>query len=449
MTAMDNPDAPDAHESHGAHEAHDSPEGHDPHDSREQPKTHLRAPTVIAIGVGLAVVLIALLAMGVTPRVRQSRGLNAAAEQKRTALPIVRVITPVRAAEAGLTLAATTQAIQDSIIYARTSGYLKRRHVDIGDRVKAGQLIAEIESPEVDAQLQQARANLAQAEKNLDLQVASLDLAKVTMERFVAANAERAVAVEQVDQSVAAYQTAQAAVAAAEATVASNRATVDQFLQLTSFQRVVAPFAGTVTQRNVDVGALVTAGSPTDNTSVAPSNLTGTPSGLFEISQVDRLRVFINVPQPFAPTVQRGMPVTVRVRGHFDEPVTATISRTASALDPGTRTLLTQVDIPNESGVLLPGMFVYVDLHVAPAGTRWRVPSTSVIFDAEGTRVVTVDGDVIRYRPVELGRDFGEAIDIQAGLHGNETIVLQPSVSLKEGQRVRTMVPQRSQQSAK
>jgi RND family efflux transporter MFP subunit len=406
--------------------------------STDTPRVHhLRGMTLIGIAVGLIVVLLALLAMGVAPRVRQSRALSDAAGQARAAVPVVHVFTPARAAEAGLTLAATTQAIQDSIIYARTSGYLKRRHADIGDRVTAGQLLAEIESPEVDAQLRQARANLAQAEKNLDLQRASLELAKVTMDRFLAANAEKAVAVEQVDQSVSAYRTAQAAVAAAEATVDANRATVDQFLQLTSFQRVVAPFAGTVVQRNVDVGALVTAGSPTDNTSVAPSNLTGAPSGLFEIAQVERLRVFVNVPQPFAPSVERGMPVTVRVRGHFGEPLTASVTRTANALDPGTRTLLTQIDIPNSSGVLLPGMFVYVDLQIAPAGTRWRVPATAVLFDAEGTRVATVAGEVIRYQAVELGRDFGEAIDIQAGLHGHETIVLQPSVSLKEGQRVR------------
>ena len=260
------------------------------------------------------------------------------------------------------------------------------------------------------------------------------------MDRYVAADAEKAVAVELVDQSVAAYRTAQAAVAAAEATVESNRATVQQFVELTSFQRVVAPFDGTVIQRNVDVGALITAGSPTDNTAVAPTNLTGAPNGLFEVAQIDKLRVFVNVPQAFAPNVRAGLPVKVRVRGHLDEPVAASVTRTASALDPGTRTLLTQVDIPNPSGRLLPGMFVYVDFQIAPSGTRWRVPATAVIFDAQGTRVATVaHGNTIRFQHVELGRDFGDSIDIQAGLHGNETIVAQPTVSLKEGQVVRPM----------
>ena len=399
-----------------------------------------RTRTMAAIGIALLTLFLILLAVGLIPRLRNSRALAAAAADVRAAVPSVYVLQPKAATEAGLTLAATTQAIQDSIIYARTSGYLKRRFVDIGDRVKAGQLLGEIASPEVDAQLRQAQANLLQAQKTLDLQIANRDLAKVTMDRYVAADAEKAIAVELVDQNVAAFRTAQASVAAAEATVEANRATVRQFEELTSFQRVLAPFAGTVIQRNVDVGALITAGSPTDNTAVAPSNLTGTPNGLFEIAQIEKLRVFVNVPQAFAASVRASLPVKVRSRGHLDQPVAASVTRTASALDPGTRTLLTQVDIANPSGRLVPGMFVYVDFQIAPAGTRWRVPATAVIFDTQGTRVATVTaGNTIRFQPVELGRDFGEAVDIQGGLHGNETIVAQPTVSLKEGQVVKPL----------
>ena len=324
-----------------------------------------RTRTMAVMGIALVAVLLILLAVGVIPRVRNSRALAIGAEDVRNAVTAVHVLQPRAAGEAGLTLAATTQAIQDAIIYARTSGYLKKRFVDIGDRVKAGQLLAEIESPEVDAQLRQAQANLLQAQKTLDLQIANRDLAKVTMDRYVAADAEKAIAVELVDQNVAAYRTAQASVAAAEATVEANRAAVRQFMELTSFQRVLAPFNGTVLQRNVDVGALITAGSPTDNTAVAPSNLSGAPNGLFEIGQIDRLRVFVNVPQVFGPNVRTGQPVKVRVRGHLDEPVAAFVTRTASALDPGTRTLLTQVEIPNPLGQLMPGMFVYVDFQIA------------------------------------------------------------------------------------
>src|SRR6185295_11187332 len=168
-----------------------------------------------------------------------------------------------------------------------------------------------------------------------------------------------------------------AAVAAAEAAVASNAANVRRLQELTSFERVLAPFAGTVIQRNVDVGALITAGSPTNNTAAAPSSPTGGANGLFEIARIDLLRVFVNVPQAYAPNVRVGLPVAVSVRGRLMEPVTGTVARTANALDPGTRTLLTEVDVPNRSHQLLPGTFVYVAFKIAPAGTRWRVPATA------------------------------------------------------------------------
>jgi len=246
-----------------------------------------------------------------------------------------------------------------------------------------------------------------------------------------------------VDQSVATHRTTQAGVAAAEANVESNKANVQRFLEMTSFQRVLAPFDGTVIQRNVDVGALITAGSPTNNTAVAPSSVTGAANGLFEIAQIDALRVFVNVPQAYAPNVKVGLPVQVMVRGQLMQPVTGTVTRTASALDPGTRTLLTQVDIPNPSLRLLPGMFVYVSFKIGPSGTRWRIPSTAVIFNAQGTRVAMVGAEnKLHFQEVVLGRDLGTSIDIQAGLQGNETIVKQPTVSLQEGQLVKPIEPQ-------
>ena len=398
----------------------------------------MKTRTTNVIGLGVAGLFLVLLAIGVIPRVRGYRALAAAAEGVRTAVPAVTVGRPVPAAEAGLTLAATTQALQDAIIYARTSGYVSKRHVDIGDRVKAGQLLAEIESPEIDQQLRQARADRLQSQRTLDLQKATLDLARVTMDRYKAADAEKAVAIEALDQSVGAFRTAQASVAAAEANVESNHANVQRLEELTSFQRVRAPFSGIIIQRNVDVGALITAGSPTDNTAVAPTSVTGAANGLFEVAQVDKLRVFVNVPQVVAPNVRAGMPVQLTVRGQMGVPIAASVTRTSNALDPGTRTLLTQIDIPNPSGRLLPGMFVYVTLMIAPSGTRWRVPATAVIFDAQGSRVAIVGAqNTIHFQHVEIGRDFGDAVDVQAGLQGQEQIVLQPTVALQEGQVVR------------
>jgi membrane fusion protein, multidrug efflux system len=401
--------------------------------------------TIVGIGAGILGLFLLLLTVGTVPRILSKRELTVSARDVRNRIPAVYVIRPQRAVEGDLSLPATTQAIKDSIIYARTTGYVNKRYVDIGDQVKEGQLLAEIASPEVDQQLSQARADLEQSKKNLDLQKANLELARVTMERYKSADSEGAVAKLLVDQNVTAYRTAQASVAAAEAVVQSNQANVRRLEELTSFERVVAPFNGTVIQRNFDVGALITAGSPVDNTAVAPSSLSGAPNGLFELVQTDVLRVFVNVPQPFAPNVKPGMPVQVSVRGQLMQPVTGKVTRTASALDPGTRTLLTQVDIPNRLRRLLPGMFVYVNFKIAPSGTRWSVPANAVMFDAQGTRVVIVgEGNKLYFQPVVLGRDFGMSIDIQAGLNGTEMIVKQPSVSLQEGQVVEPMESQDS-----
>jgi RND family efflux transporter MFP subunit len=397
-----------------------------------------RTRVMIALAGGILILFVVLLVAGVIARARTNREIKTGARNAQTALPQVAVIRATPASDADLSLAATTQAIQDSIIYARTSGYIRKRYVDIGDEVRSGQLLAEIASPEVDQQLRQARADLNQSEKTLELQHANLDLARLTMARYQAADAENAVAKEAVDQSVATARTAQAAVAAAEATVASNVANVRRLEELTSWERVVAPFAGTVTQRNVDVGALITAGSPTNNTAVAPTSVSGAPNGLFEIARIDALRVFVSVPQAYAPEVRRGLAVRVSVRGRLMQPVTGTVARTANALDPVTRTLLTEVDIPNASHDLFPGMFVYVNFAIGPSGARWRVPATAVIIDAQGTRVVTVASDgKLHFQPVVLGRDFGSSMDIQAGLNGGEAIVKQPTVSLQEGQVVR------------
>jgi RND family efflux transporter MFP subunit len=410
----------------------------------EHPAPRARTRTMAAIGAGILILFAILLVAGVVARARTSRELKTAAQGVQTTSPQVNVIRAVSAKDADLTVAATTQAIQDAIIYARTTGYISKRYVDIGDRVKAGQLLAEIASPEIDQQLRQGRADLNQSEKTLELQKASLDLARITMGRYQAADAESAVAKQLVDQSVAGARTAQAAVAAAEANVASNTANVRRLEELTSFEHVVAPFSGSVIQRNIDVGALITAGSPTNNTAVAPLSISGTANGLFEIARLDELRVFVSVPQAYAPSVKTGLSVRVSARGRLMQPVAGTVTRTANALDPGTRTLLTEVDIPNASHELLPGMFVYVAFALGPGGTRWRVPATAVVVDAQGTRVVTVAaGSKLHFQPVVLGRDFGNEIDIQSGLNGGEAIVKQPTVSLQEGQVVTVVEPQK------
>jgi RND family efflux transporter MFP subunit len=414
------------------------------HEADTRPAPQARARTIIGVAGGISLLFVILLVAGLVARARTDRELAAAAHAVQSATPQVAVIRAEPATESDLTVAATTQAMKDAIIYARTTGYISARHVDIGDRVSAGQLLGEIASPEIDQQLRQAQADLQQAEKTLDLQKATLDLAHLTMGRYNEADVEGAVAKQAVDQSVAAVRTGQAAVAAAEASVASNQANVRRLQELTSFERVVAPFAGTVIQRNVDVGTLITAGSPTNNTAAAPSSVTGGANGLFEIAQIDSLRVFVNIPQAYASNVRAGLPVSVSVRGHLMQPLAGTVTRTANAIDPATRTLLVEVDVLNPSHGLLPGMFAYVAFKIGPAGTRWRVPATAAIFDAQGTRVAIVGpGNALHFQPVVFGRDLGASIDIQNGLRGDETIVKQPTVSLQEGQVVRPIEPQK------
>src|SRR5213594_926439 len=210
------------------------------------PARNARTRTIVVIGSVILGLFLVLLMVGTVPRIWSKRELVVSASDVQNRTPTVYVIRPVPAVEVGLSLPATTQAIQDSIIYARTSGYVTKRYVDIGDQVSEGQLLAEIASPEVDQQLSQAQADLEQSRKNLDLQKANLELARVTMERYKSADAEGAVAKLLVDQNVTAYSTAQASVAAAEAVVQSNQANVRRLEELTSFERVVAPFNGTV-----------------------------------------------------------------------------------------------------------------------------------------------------------------------------------------------------------
>ena len=396
-----------------------------------------RTRTVLVIAFVIVVLVAAFFVVGLVRRYQQSHALASSTALAAAAPPRVSVVHPTSGAAPSWSLPANTQAIADSIIYARVSGYLSKRHVDIGDQVKAGQLLAEVQSPELDQQLNQARANLVQAQKQADLQKANLELARITLERYKEADQSSSVAKLLVDQAVAGYATAQAAVAAAEATVDANAATVRQFEAQTSFERVLAPFDGIITQRNVDVGALITAGSPTNNTSAAPTSVGGAPTGMFEVAQMDTLRVFVNVPQVFANNIKPGLPAQITVRGALSTPVAAKVTRIANALDPSTRTLLTEVDVPNGTHAILPGTFVYVAFKLTPSGQHWNLPASALIFNADGTQVMLVDPDgKLRLQPVTVGRDFGDTIDVQAGLNGSETIVKQPDVSLQDGQVV-------------
>jgi RND family efflux transporter MFP subunit len=417
----------------------------EPHteESTNNPPKRARTRTILIIAFTILALFAACLVVGLAYRFINNRSLVSSTAAAVNTPPSVYVIRPVESATSDMTLPGTTQAIQDAIVYARVSGYLSKRYVDLGDHVKAGQLLAEIESPELLQQLIQAKANLEQSVKQLDLQKANLELARTTMVRYQQAVKDASVAQELVDQAVAAFEVGKASVAAAQATVAANQANVGQFEAMTAFDRVLAPFDGVITQRNVDVGALITAGSPTDNTSVAPTSVTGTATGIFEVSQLKTLRVFVSVPQVVASSVIAGTAAQVTARGALNAPVTATVARTSNALDPGTRMLLVEVDIPNASHTMLPGEFVNVSFKLKPSGQRVKIPATALIFNAQGTQVMKVDAqNKLHLLKVTVGRDFGDTVDIQAGLSAEDTILEQPDVSLQDGQVVTPTLPQ-------
>jgi len=364
-------------------------------------RTH---PVWVALGIALAI----LLGVGVVPRIRAHLELQHAADAIASARPVVGVTRPQSAPASGLALPGTTVPYRQATIYARVDGYLDRRLVDIGDRVKAGELLAVISAPTVDQQLAQTRADLVRLK-------AEREFARSSLERYQAADRDGAVAKEDLDQRRNAFNTAEAAVVA-------GAALVQQLTEQQGFERVTAPFDGIVTQRSVDVGALITSGSSTSTTS------------LFAVAQNDVLRVYVNVPQPFVNDMAVGQPAQIRTRSLPGRDFTATIARSADSLDPNTRTMLTEVDIPNPDGLLKPGMYVQVSLTAERVGPRWRVPAGAVVFDAKGTQLAIVGADhKVQLRPVVLGRDFGSEIEIASGITGDETVVTTPSAALTDG----------------
>jgi RND family efflux transporter MFP subunit len=382
---------------------------------------------VTFLGFVVALVLVAALVFsGIAPRLRAHQALVQLTNL--TAAPPVAVVHASRAAKAEeVILPANIQAFLDAPIYARTNGYLKHWYFDIGAHVKQGDLLAEIESPEVDQQLQQAREELNTAQANLRL-------SQITAERYSGLFKTDSVSKQDVDNAVQDE-------AAKAATVKSAQANVDRLLQLVSFEKVVAPFSGVVTARNTDVGQLIQSG-PAQSGGPATREL-------FHVATVDKLRVFINVPQVYSHETKPGMHADLTVPEMPGRRFTGTIVRTADAIDPTTRTLLVEVDIPNGAGLLFPG--AYAEMHFGLKNNQQTlvIPATSLIFGTQGLRVpVIASGSKISMLPVIVGRDFGTTVEILSGLPADSTIVANPPDSLVEGEAVRVMQPKHAKQSA-
>ena len=354
---------------------------------------------------------------GVRPRLQSAAELTAVAVGK----PRVDVTVARRAnAVDNLLLPGTLQAFVDTAIRARTNGYIAKWLADIGDRVKAGQTLAIIESPEVDRELNQARASLEQAQANLEL-------ARVTAERWKTLGLQNAVAKQDIDQKNADYEARQADVAAA-------KANVERLEQLKGFETVAAPFDGVISTRNVDIGTLINAGSGPE---------------LFHLSQSDTLRAYLDVPQRYVADIRVGVPVDVEIAEFPQERFPGKVARFAGAMDAASRTLQVEVEIPNHDGRLFAGMFCEVRLHLTAANPPVLIPSNDAIIRSAGTMVAVVtDRNTIHLQAVKLGRDFGAQIEVLDGLPENARIVENPTDTLSEGQVVEP-VPAEIADSAK
>jgi RND family efflux transporter MFP subunit len=362
----------------------------------------------------IAVAFVALIYfVGIRPRLLASSEL---AERARlVGRPPVNVVTAHHSPNANeVVLPASLQAFVEAPIYARTNGYLAKYLVDLGDSVKAGQPLGIIEAPEVDQDLNQARAALEQA-------TANLELARTSATRWKDLGAQNAVAQQEVDEKTA-------ALAARDADVHAAQANVARLTQLKDYQTIVAPFDGVISARNVDIGALITAG--------------GGGRELFRLAQTGTLRVYASIPQTYFNSIKPGLDVDVLVNEFPSRVFAGKVVRVAGALDAATRTLLTEVQVPNEKGELLAGMFGQVRFKLTAGDPPLIIPSNAVILRSDGTFVATVDAqNKLHFIKVKLGRDFGLQVEIAAGLADGATVVANPNDALSEGQEVEPLAP--------
>jgi membrane fusion protein (multidrug efflux system) len=374
---------------------------------------------------GAVAVLGSLFLVGYVPRYRARQSLaTAAAAAGAEALPVEAAFPKPDTRAPSLTLPGSLDPMEATAIYARATGYVRSWHVDIGDRVAEGQLLAEIDTPDLDQQLQQAREALGQTKAALEQARANEKYATLTANRYQTLGEKRLVAQQDVDQTQAQADVGRANVHAAEAALAAQNATVHQLEQLKAFARVVAPFAGIITERHIDRGTLVT-----------PGSASGTP--LYAIAISNPLRLFVKVPQTFAPGIAVGSPVEVRVRQYPGRAFPGKVTRTAGALDTATRTLTVEAQVANDKGELFAGDYADVTLRAAPAHGVVVVPASALVVDAQGMRVVTVDRDFkAHFVPVQVGRDLGQDVEIVHGLTGREDVVAAPPASLVEGTRL-------------
>jgi len=371
-------------------------------------------------GIFVAIALVVAIAYGLHLRSTSEKRLSIATEE--AAIPSVNVLHPVEGSKADdLALPGNVEAFTDTPIYSRTNGYLKKWYFDIGERVHKGDLLAEIETPEIDQQLDQSRAELERMQANADL-------AGVTSNRWQALLAKHAVSQQEADQTRANFIAAQAAVDA-------SRANVRRLEQLQSYERIIAPFDGVITARNTDIGDLIDAGSGSSN-----------PRELFHMDATHKLRVYVAVPEVFSDSIHNGDSATLTQDSNPNQTIPGIIVRNANAIDRSTRTLNVEVDVDNSKGVMRPGAYVFAHFHLPAIGNTVTIPSNTLLFRSEGLRVGVVRGDRVQLVPVTIGHDFGNSVEITSGLTVADEVILDPPDSLASGIQVHSqMVNSRGQ----
>jgi RND family efflux transporter MFP subunit len=388
--------------------------GHEPPAPPARPRRRRRW-----LAIALALVAVgAAFALGALPRLRERSTVRK--ETEELAIPTVSVIHPERATpEQEIVLPGSVVAYGDTPIFARSNGYVRRWYVDLGARVKQGQLLALIETPEVDQQVQQARHTLAVGQANLRL-------AEATAQRFTELRASHAVSQQDVDNAVSALK-------ANQSTVRAEEATLRQLEQQQAFQQVHAPFDGIITVRNIDVGDLINAGAST------------TPgSELFHIVQSDRLRVYVNVPEPSSQATHPGLAAELTFAILPTRRFTGTLVRTANAIEPATRTLRVEILVDNPTGILFAGAYAQVHLKVPVGRDIFIIPVAALMFRREGLHVATVRSGQIVMKAVTPGHDFGDRIEIVHGVTAEDAVVMNPPDSIATGEKVQIAQPVRA-----
>lgn len=423
-----------------------------------------RRSLVIWIILGLLAVFVVLFFVGYLPRRHRENGINKEAKEEESSLPVVTVTQVKKSAPSSeLLLPGNITPLTEAYLYARAAGYVKRRYVDIGDTVREGQLMAEIDAPDLDQQVVQARASLQQARANLGQTQASLEQAQaqqkltgVTLARWKTLVAKGVLSQQEGDQKQADYDNAtaqvhvqEANIRAAQDNVRASEANLARLIELQGFKFIRAPFTGVVTSRSVDVGSLIsTAGSGQGNPNLG-SNAAGsgnTSGELFRVAQIDRLRILVNVPQSYSPIIHLGLPANVTVQQMNRMTVVGKVTRTANSLDQNTRTLLTEVQIDNRNHTLLPGMYVQLQFVSERTDPPILIPGDSLVVRSKGPEVAVVEqGNKVHFVPITVGRDYGTDIEVTSGLKGGEHVVVNISDDVREGLEIK---PASSKQKA-